>query len=95
MGSRSVVIPWILIYKAEYGINQAKRTNSAKALFVAEWFEEFLQQSLIILDMTAEAARTLGRMAACPPLRHFFETQPGRRMNGSSCRPARWGDRAF
>ncbi len=30
MGSRSVVIPWILIYKAEYGINQAKRTNSAK-----------------------------------------------------------------
>lgn len=80
----SVVIPWILIYEVEYGINQAKRTNPAKAVFVTEWFEEFLQQSLIILDMTAEAARTLGRMAACPPLRHFFETQPRIDRNGRS-----------
>ncbi|MGO7910684.1 type II toxin-antitoxin system VapC family toxin [Rhizobium ruizarguesonis] len=72
----SVVIPWVLIYEVEYGIHQARRTNLAKALFVAEWFEEFLQQSLIVLDMTPDAARTLGRMAACPPLRKFFETLP-------------------
>ncbi|MBY3378954.1 type II toxin-antitoxin system VapC family toxin [Rhizobium laguerreae] len=72
----SVAIPWVLIYEVEYGIQQARRTNLAKALFVTQWFEEFLQQSLIILDMNVEAARTLGRMAACPPLRQFFETLP-------------------
>ncbi|MBY3538084.1 type II toxin-antitoxin system VapC family toxin [Rhizobium laguerreae] len=78
----SVAIPWVLIYEVEYGIHQAKRTNLAKALFVTQWFEAFLQQSLIILDMNVDAARTLGRMAACPSLRQFFETLPRTDRNG-------------
>lgn len=70
----SVVVPWLVLYETEYGIRLCERSNPTKAAYVLDWFEEFLQKRMVVLDMNVEGARLLGRMAACPALRHMFET---------------------
>ncbi|MFK0204754.1 type II toxin-antitoxin system VapC family toxin [Agrobacterium sp. NPDC090283] len=81
--AESIVIPWIVLYETEYGIRYVERTNPSKAADVLEWFEKFLDQRLMVLDMNVAGARLLGQMAACSHLRNLFETQP---------RTNRWGD---
>ncbi|TBB21269.1 type II toxin-antitoxin system VapC family toxin [Rhizobium ruizarguesonis] len=72
----AIAIPSIVIYETEYGIRLAERHNPLKAGYVLEWFEELLEQNLEVLDLSIAGSRLLGRMAACPALRHIFETPP-------------------
>jgi len=87
----SVIVPWTTIYETEYGIKYGQRHNPVKSAWVLGWFEEFLETRMIILDMNVRAARILGQMAACPPLRNMFETpsrtnRKGERIKGDKIR---------
>ncbi|MGO8532062.1 type II toxin-antitoxin system VapC family toxin [Rhizobium ruizarguesonis] len=85
----SLAVPWVVVYETEYGIRQVQRQNPLRALNLLDWFEGFLDQRLSMPEMTVEAARLLGAMAACRPLRNMFVTANFPTQNGAKIKNGR------
>ncbi len=72
LGSDTIALPFPVVFEAEYGIRLKQPDDPARARSLLAWLDELLATDIHCPEMTIEVARLYARMAACPPMKHFW-----------------------
>ncbi|WP_192443788.1 PIN domain-containing protein [Ensifer sp. ENS05] len=67
-----ISIPFPTIFETEYGIRLKQPEDPQRALRLLVWLEGLLSTDYHYPEITVDVARLYARMAACPPLKHFW-----------------------